>query len=113
MTKTDALRLIRTVAVAAFVTVPALPADAVETSQIVSPVATLPVRAAPPSSFSTKGDQTGTALPGISYRVMEKQLLRSLGGLEEWVRIEPIAFGDSGWVFAGNGQQSNFMIVGR
>lgn len=113
MKKTYACRLIRAAVVAAAVTVSAGAAGAVEPAQIVSPVAPLPIRAAPPAAFSSKGTEVGKALPGINYRVMEKQLLRSLGGLEEWVRIEPVAAGDAGWVFSGNGQQSNFTIVRR
>ncbi|MEX6506843.1 hypothetical protein [Jiella sp. M17.18] len=78
---------------------------------IVSPKGNLPLRDSPPGLFKGKGEQLGVVNPDTKYIVIQKKIVPSIFGNEEWLNVQPLensAQRPAGWVFSGSGDVSNF-----
>jgi hypothetical protein len=71
---------------------------------IVVPRSEIPLRQNPPGFFVGSGDQIGVIEPGQGYFVLEKKVVPSLLGAQEWLKLQPVIPGDDakvGWSYAG------------
>jgi hypothetical protein len=73
------------------------------TGAIVTPVADLPLRNAPPGSFfQGKGVEIGTIRPGEQFRVLRQTAVSTLAGSQDWIEVQSVANpAIVGWVFVG------------
>jgi hypothetical protein len=77
--------------------------------ELVKPNGPLPLREAPPGGFfQGKGQEKGSLLPSDKFLVLEKRVVQTITGKENWWRVRSVGGpAKEGWVFSGP-TNSNF-----
>lgn len=77
--------------------------------ELVKPNGQLPLREAPPGGFfQGKGQEKGNLLPSDKFLVLEKRVVQTITGKENWWRVRSVGGpAKEGWVFSGP-SNSNF-----
>lgn len=84
-------------------------ASSASAQDLVRPNGQLPLRDAPPGSFfQGKGQAVGSVMPNDKFRVLERRIVPTITGKENWWRVQGVdGSNKEGWVFAGP-SDSNF-----